>query len=123
MVERVTAFEGYDLALRQRSEQSEVADQVEHLVAHRLVGEAQGLQRAFGCKDDGVLERSAARETRAPQRFDFMREAERPAGSDLAQIDVGRDFAIEELRSDRRIVRDRNLHAKLGGRYDDQQLV
>ena len=43
-------------------EQREVADQIEHLVAHRFVGPAQRLHRAIGRKDERVLEAAAARQ-------------------------------------------------------------
>jgi len=44
-VQFVTALDRDDLALRIRAEQGEVADQIEDLVATRLVGDAQRRER------------------------------------------------------------------------------
>ena len=62
-VQFVPALDRDDLALRPCAQQREVADQIEHLVAHRFVGPAHRLHRPVGCEDQRVFEASASRQT------------------------------------------------------------
>src|SRR5258708_3278332 len=74
-----------------RSGQIEVADAIEHLVAHELVFEPQALvvEDAIAADADGVLERATAGEAGGAQAVDVLDEAE-GAGA--------RDLGLERLR-------------------------
>src|SRR3954469_17703459 len=89
-----------------RAGESQIADRVERLVAHELVGEAKPLAIDDAIVADGnsVLKRSAKGETRGPEPLHILHEAEgagagKPAGK-RARIDVD----LDPLRADQRRV-------------------
>ena len=63
----------------------QVADAVQHLVAHELVGKAQALlvQHLIVADHDRVLERAAERQAARPQLLDALGEAEGAGTRDL----------------------------------------
>src|SRR5262249_53354634 len=81
-----------------------IADRVERLVAHELVGEAQAfaVDDAVVADRHGVLERSAERETGGPQVLHILHEAEGAGASKLAaesaRIYVDLDLLIADQR-------------------------
>ena len=74
---------GHDVADDGMTDEGQVADHVEDLVAHELVFEPERVQHAGLTDDDGVVERSAEREPVLPQHLDFLEEAERPRRRDV----------------------------------------
>src|SRR5690348_10748436 len=64
----------------------QIADRVERLVAHELVGVAQPFRIEDGVAVDGdrILQRGAEREALLPQRLDVAEEAEGAGAGDLA---------------------------------------
>jgi hypothetical protein len=74
-----------------RPEQREIAAQVEHLVAHELVGPAQALRvhHLLVVEHDGVVERATACEARVPERVHLAQEAERARRRDVALEALG----------------------------------
>ena len=62
------------------ADQGEVADEVENLVAHELVIEAQRVEDAGVADDDRVLERAAERQPLLAQPLDFFRKPNVRAG-------------------------------------------
>ena len=72
-----------DPAVEGTTEQREVADQVEDLVAHELVPESKRPRQDPGVvEDDGVVEAAAAGEAAGAQLRHLAGEAERAGGSD-----------------------------------------
>src|SRR5262245_43225480 len=69
-----------------RAGKCEVADRVERLVAHELVGEAQAfaIDDAVVADCDGVLKRGAKRKTGSPQPLNVLHEAEGAGPGKLA---------------------------------------
>jgi hypothetical protein len=69
----------------------EIAAQVEHLVAHELVGPAQALRvhHLLVVEHDRVVERAAAREASVPERVDLAQEPERARRRDVALEALG----------------------------------
>ncbi len=102
-MQRVTTALDANVAFDARAEQGEVAEQVEHLVAHELVREAQAvaIQHAIRIEHDGVVEAGAARATRAPECVDLADEAEGARARDLAlegrfgEIEVAQRLAAD----------------------------
>ena len=94
LVHLVAAALDADAAAHRQPEQREVAAQVEHLVAHELVGPAQPFRvhHLLVVEHDRVVERAAAREAGVPERVHLAQEAERARG---------RDVALEALRRQR----------------------
>ena len=82
----VTSALDDDVALDGHADQSEVADQVEDLVPHELVGpaEAVAVEHAALVHHHGVVEIAAAGETVAPQGLYLVEEAEGARPTDLA---------------------------------------
>src|SRR5258706_2794610 len=85
-MQQVTAALCRDPAEQRHTQQSQVANNVENLVAHELVFPAQTrfIQHAIPRQDDGFIERTAANQIRASQRFDFFDKSKRSRGSNLA---------------------------------------
>jgi hypothetical protein len=92
-VEGVAGFAGFDAAEERESNEGEVADQVEGLVAAKFIGIAEGaVHYAVIGQDDGVIQRAAADEAHGAERLDIGFEAEGAgAGENLAE-----GFAIYE---------------------------
>ena len=74
------------MTLNRHPEQREVAQQIEHFVAHELIGHAQafGIQHTPFVEYDGVVQGPAPRQAGAPQGLHFMQEAEGPGAAELA---------------------------------------
>src|SRR4029079_17441069 len=83
--------------------ESQVADRVEHLVAHELVGIAQAcrIEDAIIGDDERVLERSAERIARAPQLGYVAHEAEGARPRELPAERGGLDIERDRLAADR----------------------
>ena len=85
-----------EAAQDRRAREVEIADRVEHLVAHELVLEAQPsfVHHAVAVDHHGVVERTAARQAVPAQVVDFLQEAEgaRPGdvGLELLAVDAAR---------------------------------
>src|SRR5262245_57863764 len=103
LVEPVPAALDPDVTLDTRTEQREIAQEIEHLVPHELVGEAQpvAVQDARRIEHDGVVETSAACTAGAPERIDLGDEAERARPRDLAlEARLGELDVAEHLAAD-----------------------
>src|SRR5215470_6872949 len=84
----------------------EVADRVEHLVAHELVGKARAfrVEDAVVADDQGVLERGSERIARIPQGRDVAHEAEGARAGDLAAERLWLYVDRQGLAADERVV-------------------
>ena len=78
MIERMAAAARAELPEDRRARKRQIANGVEHLVAHEFVAEAQALRidDAGVRNGDRILERCAQRESRLPQPLDVGEEAE-----------------------------------------------
>jgi len=86
-VKRMACFAGFDAAEERKADESEVANEVERLVAAEFVGVAEGTvhDTVLG-EDDGVIEGAAADEAHGAERLDIGLKAEGAgAGEDLAE--------------------------------------
>lgn len=77
----------------------QVADRIEHLVAHELVVVAQRVvvEDAVLVEHDRVVHARAARETHLAQHLGLVREAERARARDLAHVRRLRQIDLERL--------------------------
>ena len=102
----VPGFHRGDVTEERAAEQGEVADQVEHLVARELVGEAQRLGVPDGvlADDDRALDPAALDPARAPQRLEIALEHERARGRDLLPERLVVDVERDALPPDQRVV-------------------
>ena len=83
-MQRVAAAVRHEVADHRVSDERQIADHVENLVADELVLEPQCVVEDAGlAENDGVVERTAERETALAQHLDFLQEAERPRRRDL----------------------------------------
>src|ERR1051326_2636241 len=114
-----------DLADDRPSDQREIADEVEHFVAHELVAETKrSADHAAFVEHDRVLDRAAARETNCAQLLDVAHEAERSRRRDLAEEVVALEVEVEGLPSDRRMIElDAVLDDEAIGRRDADALL
>src|SRR5215471_17702235 len=67
-------------------EKGKIADDVDYLVSHKLIGEPQPIlvhQTALRCQDDCVIESAAPDKTEVPQRLDLRFRNERSRRCDL----------------------------------------
>jgi len=99
----VAGFAGFHAAEERQADESQVADQVEGLVAAELIGIAEGaVHDAVLGEDDGVIEGAAADEAHGAERLDIGFEAEGAgAGENLAEgfgIDEHFDFLLADKR-------------------------
>src|SRR5262245_26526071 len=95
-----------DMALERQPEQRQVAEQVEHLVAHELVGPAQpvAVQDAELVHHHGVVEVAPAGEAAPPERLHLAQEAEGAGAAQLALEALVVDHEVPELlAADRRM--------------------
>src|SRR5262249_52404947 len=91
-VVRVPGHARRDAAPERTAEQVEVAEDVEDLVAHELVGEAERrVHDALLADEDEVVEPPAIGETHLLELLDLLDEAEGARGRDLAaeRLEVG----------------------------------
>ena len=73
------------------ADQREVADQVQHLVAHELIGEAQRpVLDALAGEHDGIVFRSAANQPHVLQRLRLVQKSEGARRGDVACIVAAR---------------------------------
>ena len=89
-----------------RAGESEIADRIERLVAHELVGEAKpfAIDDAVVADGHGVLERGAKGEPGRPQPLDVLHEAEGAGASQLAAEGAGVEVDLDPLGADQRRV-------------------
>src|SRR3546814_3403211 len=75
-----------EVADDRRADQVEVADRIEHLVAHEFVAEAQalGVEDLLAVHHDGVVQRAAAGEAHGAHLLDVLCEAEGAGARDIA---------------------------------------
>ncbi len=80
-----TPFRG-DAAQQRHTEQCQIADDVQDLVSHKLIPEAQLLfvHHSFRREHDGVIERATADQIRPLQLFNLRGKAERAGRGNLA---------------------------------------
>ena len=83
-----------------RAGESQIADRVERLVAHELVGEAKPLavDDAVVADGDSVLKRSAKGKTRRPEPLHVLHEAEGAGAGKLAAERARIDVDLDPLR-------------------------
>src|SRR6266568_9240629 len=103
------------------SQQGQVPDNVENLMADKLVGktEAGFVEHAFFGQDDGIIQRATADQTGLPQSLDFLDETERPCRSNVAgeRSIVQRQAAV--LPSNQRVLEvDQTINFKGVGRLE-----
>jgi hypothetical protein len=106
---------GHDVAAQRASQEGEVAQQVQDLVAHELVGKAQSLLvgHARLVDDDGVVERASLDHPRLAQPVHVALEHEGAGGSDLVGEHLGHHVEHRVLGPDERGgVLDGEGHAK-----------
>ena len=104
----VARAHGADVPEHGGAEQEQVAQQVEHLVAHELVREAQrlGIQDAVLADHDRALEPAALDPAGAAQRLEVALEHEGARRSDLPQEGLRVDVQRQALRAHERVVVD-----------------
>src|SRR5690606_29597425 len=85
-MEAVRAALQGDVRSEGSAEEGQVADRVERLVAHRLVGEPKWAQRPVISEDDSMLQRRAPNEPSGPQRLRLAQQAERAGGRQLVVV-------------------------------------
>src|SRR5262245_37247177 len=111
-----------EVTLDGHAEQRQIAEQVEHLVAHELVRPAQpvAIQDAVVVHHHGVVEVAAPGQAVAPEHLDLPQEAEGARAADLLLEDVPVDLQIPDLLpADRRMREvDRVAHAEPRARLD-----
>src|SRR6202165_3270260 len=83
-VQGVTRLERDNFKTRIHTQQGEIADEVEHFMAHNLIGETQLPHVIVAVDDDGIIQRSAERQTLRVERFDLSTESESAIRRDLA---------------------------------------
>ena len=93
VVERVARLVRGVLPDQRMAEQIQVADGVEHLVAHELVVVAQALavQHAELVQHDGVLQAAAQAEAGGAHRLDVLHEAEGAGARHFLHVRVARE--------------------------------
>jgi hypothetical protein len=100
-MERVAGFAGFNAAEEREADEGEVADQVEGLVAAKLVGVAEGaIHYAILGEDDCVVEGAAADEAHGAERFDIGFEAEGAGTRKQLAEGVGIDEQFDLLLAD-----------------------
>src|SRR5579872_5860641 len=81
----MTRFKGDDFEARIHTEQAEISDEVEHLMAHDLIRKAQRPHVIVVIDDDRIVQRAAERQPLRIERFDFSAKTEGAIGRDLTQ--------------------------------------
>ncbi len=111
----VPALVADDVALDRAADEREVPEQVEDLVAHELVGEAQRrlVHDAGGTDDDGIVHRAAFDQALLAQPLDILPEDEGARGGDLVLEGLRVDVEGGVLGAQHRlVVLDREADAK-----------
>src|SRR5438132_14281450 len=94
-----------DFTRDRSSDQREVAEEIEDLVADEFVAEAERpIDDRVVVEDDAVLHSSTARESGGAKLFDLAHKSERPRGSDLAQEVVVVVVELVALLPDHRMI-------------------
>src|SRR6185312_5617217 len=101
-IERMAGPHAAEMADHRRTREIQVAERVEHLVAHELVDIAQPLaiEHAIAVDDHGIVERAAAREAGGAHLTDPMKEAEGGRAAQIAFKACGVDRDGEVLPAD-----------------------
>ncbi len=99
-VRAVAGFHRDDMAADRRTKQRKVADDVENLVARKLVLESQRVfaQHRFVADHNGALETAALDQVLLHERFHVLVINKCPGGGDFLRVNLRRDFDGEELR-------------------------
>ncbi len=106
MIELVAAADGAVGGEQRLTGQRQVADRIEHLVAHEFVGVTQAvrIEHAVLGHHQRIVERGAERIAGAPQLGDVLHEAEGARTRDLAAEIFRLDIERERLMADQRMV-------------------
>src|ERR1700686_2267915 len=106
MIELMPAAHRPISADQRRASERQVADGVDRLVAHELVGEPHTLRiehAVFG-DHDRILERGAERVTGFPELGDVAHETEGPGPRQIATEYRGFDIDVQHLPADYRMI-------------------
>ena len=115
-----------EVADHRHAQKREVADGVEDLVAHELIGEAKplGVQDVEVVHHHGVLQGTAPRQARAVQLLHVALEAESARPRDLLPEGAAVQLESASLVADQRVLEvDRVRHAEVPGRQQLCHLV
>src|ERR1051325_4240798 len=94
-----------DLADDRAADERQVADEIEHLVAHELIAEAQGaVHYALVVEDDAVLDRPAAGQAGGAELVDVAQEPVRARRRDFLEEAVVPMIEVERLPADAGVV-------------------
>ena len=97
--------------------ETQIADEIEDLVPHELVGEAQLVEPALIVVDDDVFECAAEPEPRFLQRLDLAFISNRTRRGDFLLVSVLTHEEIPVLRADERVLAVKDL-VLYPGRYE-----
>src|ERR1700722_11775792 len=79
-VKRVASLVSFDTREKRKTNEGQIADEVEGLVATKLVGKAQWtVHHAIACEHDGVVEGAAADKAHGAERLDISFKTKRPS--------------------------------------------
>src|SRR3984885_6079353 len=115
---------GYHVTKNMMAGQREIADQVQDLVPHELVFEAQGtVQHPLAVEDNGARFGDAPDQSHVPQLLLVFFESERPRWGDLHTVIARSEIDDESLAADRRGKIDLVRNAVSVARIDSDKLV
>ena len=115
---------GNDVALDAAAGQSQVADQIENLVAHIFIGKAQGaVLRAAGAEDDGVFRTRAANQAHVAEALLIGLVAKGAGGGNGAAVGFGGQIDAGFLAADGSGKVDGVFDAIAGAGIDADELV
>jgi len=106
--------------------ESQIADDVQYLVAHELIAESQRLviENPVGRERDRILERAPSSQAVPAQHLEFLDETECPRRSDLARVIVLRETDLAGLHADHRMIEiDLARDPEVFGRLDRHETV
>src|SRR5437773_5014764 len=101
-VQCMARFIGNEAAEHRLADQGKIAEQIESLVANKLIRESQRriVQHARLREDDRILQRSSTDKAARLQFLNFIVEAERPGRRDQVGIVRSRELNVEALFTD-----------------------
>ena len=103
MIQRVPALVGHDPPANRPAEQIQVADQIQHLVPHAFVGEAELIfDRPARRDDQQILRRQVLAQPAAAQLLRLLLEDKRAGRGELLDEIVLAQMKREHLPPDRR---------------------
>src|SRR6266498_1731144 len=103
-VERVPRLAGADVAGKRAAQEREVSDEVQDLVPHELVAEAQGPGNdAALVEDDRVVKTASPRQPASAHRLDVAGETKRPGRRDTRRVLLRADRHRQALAADDRV--------------------